>query len=52
MTERREKIVLSLACFLRCDFFRFKFSAANLIGDIPCDFGVSANVALRVAQNG
>src|SRR5213594_1018860 len=52
MTERREKIVLSLACFFRYDLFRFKFSAANLICDVACDFGISPDVAFRVAQDG
>jgi len=52
MAERREKVVLGLAGFLRCDFFRFKFPAANLIGDVAGDFGIAADVAFAVAQRG
>ena len=51
MAERRKKIIFSLACFFCCDLFRFKFSAANLIGYVACDFGIPANVALVVAQD-
>ena len=50
MAERREKVILSLACFLRCDFLSFNFSTADLIGDVACDLGVAADVSLVVAQ--
>ena len=42
------KVILSLACFLGRDFFRFKFPAANLIGDVARDFGLSPNIAVGV----
>src|SRR5258705_13418477 len=50
MAERREKIILGLARFLRGGFFRFKFPTANLVGYIACDLGISADVALLVEQ--
>jgi len=43
MAERCQKIVLSLARFLRCNFFCFKLPAAYLVGDVACNFGETAN---------
>src|SRR6266487_1266661 len=43
MAERRQKIVLGLACLLRRNFFRFKLAAPNLISDVACDFRETAN---------
>src|SRR6516162_7357780 len=43
MAERRQKIVLGLACFLRRNFFRFKLPGSNLVGDVTCDFRETAN---------
>jgi hypothetical protein len=48
MAERGKKVILSLACLLGCDFFRFRFPAANLIGDVARDLGISPNVAVGV----
>ena len=50
MAQRREKIILGLACFLRCDFLSLEFPAADLIGDIACDFGIPPKFSLVVAQ--
>src|SRR5215211_742483 len=44
MAERRQKIVLRLACFLRCNFFSFKLPAPYLVGDVACDFGETAKL--------
>src|SRR5512132_4089400 len=43
MAECCQKIVLRLACFLRCNFFRFKLPAPYLVSDVACDFGETAN---------
>src|SRR5215831_9030172 len=43
MAERCQKIVLRFACFLSCDFFRFKFAAPYLVGYVACDFGEPPN---------
>src|SRR5436190_23945611 len=43
MAERCQKIVLRLACLLRCNFFRFKLPAPYLVSDVACDFGETAN---------
>src|SRR4029077_13574970 len=43
MAERCQKIVLRFACFLRCNFFRFKLPAPYLVSDVACDFGETAN---------
>ena len=50
MAERGQKIVLRLACFLRCNFFRFKLPAPNLVGDVACDFGKAANFPGIIAK--
>ena len=52
VAQRRKKVILGLACFLGRDFFRFQFPAANLIGDVARDLGISSNVAVGVPQRG
>src|SRR5215475_16134338 len=37
MTKRCQKVVLRLACFLCCNFFRFKLPGPYLVGDVACD---------------
>ena len=44
MAERCQKIVLRLACFLRCNFFRFKLPAPYLVSDVACYFRETAKV--------
>src|SRR6266513_3367728 len=43
VAERCQKIVLRLACFLRCIFFRFKLPTPYLIGNVACEYGETAN---------
>src|SRR5882724_9218674 len=50
MAERGQKIILRLACFLRCNFFRFKLAAPNLVGNVACDFGKAANLPGIIAK--
>src|SRR5882724_8682588 len=50
MADRRQKIVLRLACFLRCNSFRFKLPAPYLVGDVACDFGETANFPVVITK--
>src|SRR5947208_3885074 len=50
MAERCQKIILGLACFLRCNFFCFKLTAAYLVGNVACDFGKTANLAAFISK--
>src|SRR5438552_15236819 len=53
VAERCQKIVFRLTRFLRCNFFRFKVSAAYLIGDRTCSFrkpATSAGICMRLCQ--
>jgi hypothetical protein len=52
MTKRCQKVVFRLASFFRGNFFRFKFAGANLIGDIACNFGETANLPGIVTKRG
>src|SRR5262245_64625613 len=45
MAQRGQKVVLCLAGFLCRNFFRFKFPAPYLVGDVACDFGETANLS-------
>jgi hypothetical protein len=52
MAERCQKVVLRFAGFLCRNFFRFKFAAPNLIGDVACDFGKAANFPGVITERG
>src|SRR5215468_7175409 len=52
MAEGCKKVVLRFACLLRCDFFCFKLAAPNLVGDVACDFGETANLPGVITKRG
>ena len=52
MAERCQKVVLSLTSFLRCDFFRFKLAASNLVGYVARDFRETPNVSRLITKRG
>src|SRR5206468_7930456 len=50
MAQCRKKIVLGLARFLGCDLLSLGLPAADLIGDVACNFGIAPELSLVVAQ--
>ena len=52
VAQRREKVILGPARFQRCNFLRFRFPAADLVGDVARDLGITSDIAPSVAQYG
>src|SRR5207237_3704987 len=52
MTKHLKYIHYGLSLYLRCAFLILGLPAADLIGDVACDFGIAPERSLVVAQRG